>query len=76
MRKTKIVCTIGPASESEEMIEKLINYGMNVSRLNFSHGSHEEHKGRIDTIRKVAKRLDKIVAIYWITKGAKSVRII
>ncbi len=55
MRKTKIVCTIGPASESEEMIEKLINAGMNVARLNFSHGSHEEHKGRIDTIRKVAK---------------------
>lgn len=53
--KTKIVCTIGPASESEEMIEKLINAGMNVARLNFSHGSHEEHKGRIDTIRKVAK---------------------
>lgn len=57
MRKTKIVCTIGPASESEEMIEKLINAGMNVARLNFSHGSHEEHKGRIDTIRKVAKKI-------------------
>lgn len=69
MRKTKIVCTIGPASESEEMIEKLINAGMNVARLNFSHGSHEEHKGRIDTIRKVAKRLDKIVAILLDTKG-------
>ncbi len=41
MRKTKIVCTIGPASESEEMIEKLMNAGMNVARLNFSHGSHE-----------------------------------
>ena len=49
MRKTKIVCTIGPASESEEMLEKLINAGMNVARLNFSHGSHEEHKARIDT---------------------------
>ena len=69
MRKTKIVCTIGPASESEEMIEKLINAGMNVARLNFSHGSHEEHKGRIDTIRKVAKRLDKTVALLLDTKG-------
>ncbi|MCE3021793.1 pyruvate kinase [Staphylococcus pasteuri] len=69
MRKTKIVCTIGPASESEEMIEKLINAGMNVARLNFSHGSHEEHKGRIDTIRKVAKRLNKTVAILLDTKG-------
>ena len=69
MRKTKIVCTIGPASESEEMIEKLINAGMNVARLNFSHGSHEEHKGRIDTIRKVSKRLGKTVAILLDTKG-------
>ncbi|MGX0480620.1 pyruvate kinase [Staphylococcus pasteuri] len=69
MRKTKIVCTIGPASESEEMIEKLISAGMNVARLNFSHGSHEEHKGRIDTIRKVAKRLNKTVAILLDTKG-------
>ena len=69
MRKTKIVCTIGPASESEEMIEKLINAGMNVARLNFSHGSHEEHKGRIDTIRKVAKCLNKTVAILLDTKG-------
>ena len=69
MRKTKIVCTIGPASESEEMLEKLMNAGMNVARLNFSHGSHEEHKGRIDTIRKVAKRLNKTVAILLDTKG-------
>ncbi|RIM50703.1 pyruvate kinase [Staphylococcus capitis] len=69
MRKTKIVCTIGPASESEEMLEKLINAGMNVARLNFSHGSHEEHKARIDTIRKVAKRLDKTVALLLDTKG-------
>ena len=69
MRKTKIVCTIGPASESEEMLEKLINAGMNVARLNFSHGSHEEHKARIDTIRKIAKRLDKTVALLLDTKG-------
>ena len=63
MRKTKIVCTIGPASESEEMLEKLMNAGMNVARLNFSHGSHEEHKARIDTIRKVAKRLNKTIGL-------------
>lgn len=69
MRKTKIVCTIGPASESPEMLEKLMNAGMNVARLNFSHGSHEEHKARIDTIRKVAKKLDKTVAILLDTKG-------
>lgn len=69
MRKTKIVCTIGPASESEEMLEKLMNAGMNVARLNFSHGSHEEYKARIDTIRKVAKRLNKTIGLLLDTKG-------
>lgn len=69
MRKTKIVCTIGPASQSEEMLEKLIKAGMNVARLNFSHGDHAEHKARIDTIRKVSKRLGKTVAILLDTKG-------
>ena len=63
MRKTKIVCTIGPASESEEMLEKLMKAGMNVARLNFSHGDHAEHQARIDSIRRVSKRLGKTVAI-------------
>ncbi|MEK5010653.1 pyruvate kinase [Staphylococcus sp. HMSC068D03] len=69
MRKTKIVCTIGPASESEEMLEKLMKAGMNVARLNFSHGSHEEHKARIDTVRKVADKLGKTIGILLDTKG-------
>ncbi|MFQ3877779.1 pyruvate kinase [Staphylococcus xylosus] len=69
MRKTKIVCTIGPMSESEEMLEKLIKAGMNVARLNFSHGDHAEHKARIDTIREVSKRLGKTVGILLDTKG-------
>ncbi|WP_342525110.1 pyruvate kinase [Chryseomicrobium sp. FSL W7-1435] len=69
MRKTKIVCTIGPASESEEMLEKLILAGMNVARLNFSHGNHEEHGARISRIRTVAERLDRIVGILLDTKG-------
>ncbi|MDN8848449.1 pyruvate kinase, partial [Staphylococcus aureus] len=64
-----IVCTIGPASESEEMLEKLIKAGMNVARLNFSHGDHAEHKARIDTIREVSKRLGKTVGILLDTKG-------
>ena len=58
MRKTKIVCTIGPASESPEMLEKLCLAGMNVARLNFSHGSHEEHKRRIENIRAISKKLE------------------
>ncbi|GFR34562.1 pyruvate kinase [Thermobrachium celere] len=69
MRKTKIVCTIGPASESEEVLRKLIESGMNVARLNFSHGSHEEHGARIATIKKLRKELNKPVAILLDTKG-------
>ena len=55
MRKTKIVCTIGPASESEEVLTQLIDAGMNVARLNFSHGDHAEHQQTIERIRKVAR---------------------
>jgi pyruvate kinase len=69
MRRTKIVCTIGPASESEEMLIQLVNAGMNVARLNFSHGNHEEHKKRIDTIKKVRQTLQKPIAIMLDTKG-------
>ncbi|TSI03109.1 pyruvate kinase [Lysinibacillus sp. BW-2-10] len=69
MRKTKIVCTIGPASESPEMLEKLILAGMNVARLNFSHGDHADHAVRIATIRDVAEKLNKTVGILLDTKG-------
>src|SRR5699024_555362 len=69
MRKTKIVCTIGPASEDMETLEKLIQSGMNVARLNFSHGNFSEHKERIKNIRKVANRLNKNVVILLDTKG-------
>jgi pyruvate kinase len=69
MRKTKIVCTIGPASESVENLTKLVNAGMNVMRLNFSHGDFEEHGGRITNIREVTKNTGKNVAILLDTKG-------
>lgn len=69
MRKTKIVCTIGPATESEEMLEKMILAGMNVARLNFSHGSHEEQLRKIVNIRKVSEKLNKPIAIMLDTKG-------
>ncbi|CAM2966504.1 pyruvate kinase [Salinicoccus roseus] len=69
MRNTKIVCTIGPASESPEMLEQLMNAGMNIARLNFSHGDHEEHRARIANIRKAADKLGHTVAILLDTKG-------
>ena len=69
MRKTKIVCTIGPSSESLENTKKLIMAGMNVARLNFSHGDFEEHGNRIKNIRQASKELGKTVAILLDTKG-------
>ncbi|WP_128894692.1 pyruvate kinase [Longirhabdus pacifica] len=69
MHKTKIVCTIGPASESLEMLQKLITAGMNVARLNFSHGDFAEHGARIENIRKASKECGKTVAILLDTKG-------
>jgi len=69
MRKTKIVCTIGPASKSEEMLEKLCLAGMNVARLNFSHGTHEEHKAVINSIKSVRQKLGLPIAILLDTKG-------
>lgn len=69
MRRTKIVCTIGPASESTEKLEQLMEAGMNVARLNFSHGDFEEHGARIKNIREAAKKTGKTVAILLDTKG-------
>ncbi|USK32875.1 pyruvate kinase [Bacillus sp. F19] len=69
MRKTKIVCTIGPASESVEKLTQLMEAGMNVSRLNFSHGDFEEHGARIKNIREASGKLNKDIAILLDTKG-------
>ncbi|MCP4350067.1 MAG: pyruvate kinase [Desulfobacterales bacterium] len=63
MAKTKIICTIGPSSNSPDIIRELIVHGMNVARLNFSHGTHEEHGKTIDVIRGISDELDKPVAI-------------
>ena len=69
MRKTKIVCTIGPASESEKTITGLCKAGMNVARLNFSHNTHEDHQRRIDLVKKVRSELKMPIAIMLDTKG-------
>lgn len=69
MRNTKIICTIGPASEDEATLEALCHAGMNVARLNFSHGTHEEHLERIRRIRRVRERLNLPVAIMLDTRG-------
>ena len=69
MRKTKIVCTIGPASSSEEVFAEMCKAGLNVARLNFSHGTHEEHQQKFDMIHKVRKSLGLPIAIMLDTKG-------
>ena len=69
MLKTKIVCTLGPSSNSTEMIEKMVEAGMNVVRLNFSHGTHEEHGEVIERIKEVRERLNVPLAIMLDTKG-------
>ena len=69
MRKTKIICTIGPASENEEVLTQMMLAGMNVARLNFSHGSHEEHQQKIDLIKRVREKLNLPIAIMLDTKG-------
>lgn len=69
MKKTKIVCTIGPASEKEEVLRELFLKGLNVARLNFSHGTHEEHRIRINTIKKLREELKLPIGIMLDTKG-------
>ena len=69
MRKTKIICTIGPASENEEVLTQMCLAGMNVARLNFSHGSHEEHAQKVALVKKVRQKLNLPIAILLDTKG-------
>jgi pyruvate kinase len=71
MRKAKIICTLGPASDTPEVIEGLIRAGMNVARLNFSHGTHDDHRRRVNTIRKVSRKLGIPVAILQDVQGPK-----
>lgn len=69
MRKTKIVCTLGPATDSEDILRGMMLAGMNVARFNFSHGNHEEHKKRLDMLKKLREELKLPVAALMDTKG-------
>ena len=69
MRKTKIVCTLGPASETKEIVMGLCHAGMNVARMNFSHGTHEDHQKRMDLVKEVREELQLPIAILLDTKG-------
>lgn len=69
MKKTKIICTIGPTTDDKNIVKQLIENGMNAARLNFSHGSHEEHKKRIDMVKEIRAELGKHIAIVLDTKG-------
>ncbi len=69
MRKTKIICTLGPAVDDENILEKLILKGMNVARINFSHGNHDEHKIRIERFKKVREKLGYAIPLLLDTKG-------
>lgn len=69
MRKTKIVCTLGPATDKEDVLEQLIASGMNVARLNFSHGDYKEHKARMDKVKELRKKYNTQTAIMLDTKG-------
>ena len=69
MRKTKIICTLGPSTDKEGVLRELIANGMNVARFNFSHGSHEEHLGRLEKLKALREELGKPVAALLDTKG-------
>ena len=69
MKKTKIVCTLGPACRNEETLTKMVQAGMNVARLNFSHGDYEEHARNIELIKKVREKLNVPLPIMLDTKG-------
>ena len=69
MRKTKIICTIGPACDNEDTLTKMCLAGMNVARLNFSHGTHEEHVEKINLVKRVREKLEFPIAIMLDTKG-------
>lgn len=69
MRRTKIICTLGPATDQGEVLKDMMKAGMNVARFNFSHGSHEEHKARMDMVKAARAELGLPIGIMLDTKG-------
>ena len=69
MRKTKIICTLGPSTDSPEVLEAMMENGMDVARFNFSHGTHEEHKKRLEALKALRKKRNLPVAALLDTKG-------
>ena len=69
MKKTKIICTMGPNSDNEEVLRSLVRGGMDIARFNFSHGTHEEQKARMDMLKRIRDEEKKPVAILLDTKG-------
>ena len=72
MRKTKIVCTLGPSTDREGVLRDMILAGMNVARFNFSHGSHEEHKARLDVLKAFGRNCIGPWRPCWIPRGPRS----
>ena len=72
VKRTKIVCTLGPSSSTLPVIKELIKAGMNVARINMSHGTHAEHRERIELVRAAARELQTVVGISLIFKGRRS----
>ena len=72
MKKTKIICTLGPASDTEVVLSDLIDAGMNVARLNFSHGTHEDHAKKIAMIKKLREEKKHLSLFFWIRKVPNS----
>lgn len=69
MKKTKIICTIGPNTNDRELMKKLVENGMDIARFNFSHGDHEEQKNRMDMLKAIREEAGKPIAILLDTKG-------
>ena len=73
MKRTKIICTLGPASNNRETLKSLMENGMDIARFNFSHGDHEEQKGRVDMIKELREELDMPSRCFLIQRDRKSV---